>query len=221
MTTKEKGKISNSAKSSPGNSKKNSPILNRDRRDCVNVFNKSQEKELASLMVDGKPDLDARKSKLEEWGMDSSRMILSGAGVGRCGIAKDEASIPSEIAKVKDKMEKELLLIKQGKGICHMCNCKIETTDKNIEFSHWLSKDEIQFRQNSENVDWVHKECNRMYGDNKSLEDFDKMINRMKSMTENYENMKKRVILSQEASKNFSFDEKNKPYNINEVKKEN
>ena len=219
LTKKEKGKISNSAKSSPGNSKKNSPILNRDRRDCVNILNKYQEKVLSSLMVDGKPDVSARKLKLEEWGMDSSRMISSGAGVGRCGIAKDEASTPSEILKVKEKMEKGLLLIKERKGVCPICNCKIEPADK-VEFSHWLSKSETDFRQHSENVDWTHEKCNRIYGDNKSLEDLENFEKYLKSMLENMTNIKKMAKLSLDASKNFEYDEKNKPYNILE-KKEN
>jgi uncharacterized Zn finger protein (UPF0148 family) len=211
LTSKEKGKISNSSKSSPGNSKKNSPLFNRDRRDCINVFNKDQEKILASLTIDGKPDVLARKKKLEEWGMSSIRMISDGAGVGRCGIAKDEASTPSEILRVKEKMEKGLLLIKEGESICPICNCKIDPNDK-VEFSHTLSKSETVFRQHAENVDWVHEKCNRTYGDIKDLNDIDGLEKRLKSMLENMEKIRERAIISEKISGGFDFDEKNRPY---------
>lgn len=217
LTTSEKGKVNNSAKSSPGNSKKNSPILNRSLRTCVNVFNKLQENALSSLVLDGKPDLDKRNQLLLEWGMEPTRMLIAGAGVGRCGIAKDEASFAEEIERVTVKMTNGLLDHKNGKLICPICARKVEPTDS-VEFSHWLSKSETEFRQHAENVDWTHVDCNRIYGDRPTLEDVNKFFETIGEGTTgiagNKQNILSKVMDSIEASKNYSFDSKNRPFKI-------
>jgi hypothetical protein len=218
LTSKEIAKINNCTVNSVGNSSKNAPILNRNRRDCQNVCSKEQVEILKNLKLGGLPDIERRKQKLIEWNMDPSLIIPSGQpGAGRCCIAKNEASLPEEVERFKLKLTEQFFLYKEGNLVCPLCNRKIGV-DQKLESSHWLSKSEEHFRQHADNVDWVHADCNRIYGDRPEIEDVESFFKTIGEGTSgisgNKENIMSKVMKSIEYSKNFSFDEKNLPYRI-------
>jgi len=197
-------KIKNISHTTPGNSKKNSPIKNRMRRTFETIFDL----------------LETQKNKQKNKQNKTSKRIA---------IKKVEASCIEEMDLIYDNLLMDILCMKNfpnaGKFInifnveytkCYLCGdlldyrdfC-LENIDKNtdrIVADHISPKSEEIPKNISGNISWTHKICNSIKGEHEILE----FLNKIEKINPRKEEIKKTHRQAEEKCDNYTYDENNR-----------